>query len=186
MSTDAAFKDRIEELRTRTGSRDGTLHGQVLVDQIYAHYQHEHGEFHHPRGGEAFYLLRPLMGSYARYLEDYARTVLDDGGQRAIIDAMEDLAGKGGVGLRAPVELGDLRASGHPSVRQGERTIYDRPPHQHRLAEFELRAKSRAVMAMREILGLPVFFMSHGKIMVIPGRGPLNVIHVKRARGRAS
>jgi hypothetical protein len=176
------FSDRIAELRERTGCREGDLRGSVKVDQIYAHYQHEHREFSHPRGGHAGYLQDPLMRRYRQYLQKVADGVLDDGGVAGMAGSMEDLAGEGGVGGNAPVELGDLRGSGHPMVSRGEdKSIYDRPPLAPRLSAEELKAKSRAVMAMREMMGLPVFFMHEGKIMVIPGHGPLNVI---RRRGR--
>lgn len=168
--------ERLEELRDRTGCREGVLHGEVEVSQIYAHYQHEHLEFRHPRGGRAMFLGAPLLENHWQYLADIAATFLEDGGQEAMKRSMEDLAEGGGVDGNAPVELGDLRASGHPKVALGHRTIYDRPPRQHRLDEEELKAKSRAVQAMRIMLGLPVFYKLHGKIMVIPGRGSINVI----------
>lgn len=70
--------------------------------------------------------------------------MLEDGGKRALIDAMEDLAEDGGVASHAPLEFADLRASGHPSVREGEEVIYDRAPRVERLTDEELKAKTRA------------------------------------------
>jgi hypothetical protein len=58
-------------------------------------------------------------------------------------EAVEDLAESGGVASHAPLEYGDLRDSGHPSVTEGEATIYDRAPRQGRLTEDELKAKYR-------------------------------------------
>jgi hypothetical protein len=140
----AAFAERIQDLRDMTGCSEGRLTGKVIVDQRYAHYQHERTELHHPLGGGPFYLRDPLLESFTRYLQRYADEVLDDGGHRAMADAMEDLAGDGGVAVRAPHEFDDLRRSGHPSVTLGEdHVIYDRPPLQHRLAPWELRIKSR-------------------------------------------
>jgi hypothetical protein len=138
-----AFAERVEHLRDLTGSRERTLRGSVTVDQVYAHYQHEHLEFRHPRGGEAKFLERPLMDNYRLYLQDYARSVLDesDGGLRSVERSMEHLSDM--VELRAPREFFDLARSGHPQVELGGRSIYDRQPHVHRLTEAELRIKSR-------------------------------------------
>jgi hypothetical protein len=135
------FAEQMAELRRKTGSREGRLRGTVTVDQRYAHYQHEHLEFAHPRGGRAQYLSGPLFESFRDYLADYGRDVLHDGGQRAMVRSMEDLSGQ--VESEAPREFGDLRLSGHPEVRQGVRTVYDRPPRQHRLTDSELAEKSR-------------------------------------------
>jgi hypothetical protein len=144
--TGPTFEQRLDVLREMTGCREGKITGQVTVDQVYAHFQHERTELHHPRGGGPFFLRDPLLENYQEYLERYARQVLveDDGGQRAMADAMEDLAGDGGAGSRAPLDFGDLRRSGHPTVTLGDdHVIYDRAPDQHRLATWELRLKSR-------------------------------------------
>lgn len=161
------FSERIDALRTMTG-RGQRLQGSVVVDQVYAKYQHERVELHHPRGGSAKYLERPLMGHYRDYLSDYAKTVLHDGGQPAMKRSMEHLSDQ--VELTAPVEWNDLRKSGHPSVEQGGRTIYDRAPKAARLTAEELKAKSRAILRMRLAEGLTVYFMRGGKVMRIPGK----------------
>ena len=138
------------------------------MNQVYAHYQSERLDLVHPRGGGPKYLTRPLMDGYRDYLTDYARTVLHDGGQPAMKRSMEHLSDQ--VELTAPREWGDLRKSGHPQVTQGGRTLYDRPPKAARLTKQELAAKSRAILRMRLAAGLTVYFMRHGKVMVIPGR----------------
>lgn len=153
------------------------LEGSVTCDQIYAHFQHERTELHHPRGGGPFYLQKPLMDHYRDYLSDYAGTVLHDGGQPAMKRSVEHLSDQ--VEITAPREWGDLRSSGHPAVEQGGRTIYDRAPKAARLTKEELRAKSRAIMRMRIAEGLTVYFMRRGKVMVIPGR---NEAHGLRGR----
>jgi hypothetical protein len=160
------FTDRISELRRMIGS--DRLTGTVTVDQVYAHYQHEHMEFHHPRGGTAKYLEQPLYAHYRDYLTDYADTVLHDGGQPAMKRSVEHLSDE--VELTAPREWGDLRKSGHPRVTAGERTVYDRPPKAGRLTEEELRVKSRAILRQRLAEGLTVYFMRGGKVMRIPGK----------------
>lgn len=136
----ATFHERMAVLRAMTGE---TLRGEVIVDQIYAHYQHERLDLRHPRGGQALYLQAPLYANFRAYLAAVARGILEDGGWRAMSAAMEDLAGPGGVATYAPVEFGFLRHSGHPRVLYGEHPVYDRPPEAHRLSREELRALNR-------------------------------------------
>ena len=75
------------------------------------------------------------------YLANYARTVLDDGGRKAMAQNMENLSDQ--VKFHAPVEFNHLRRSGHPVVTLGGATVYDREPEVHRLTEAELRALNR-------------------------------------------
>ena len=159
--TTGTFHERIAELRARTGCDEGFLTGEVIVDQVYAHYQHEHLEFRHPRGGIAKYLEVPLMLNFPRYFADVARGYLDDGGHRAMEHSMEDLAENGGVAVFAPVEFDDLRRSGHPRVWLGIRMIYDRQPRQHRLTEEELRIKNRLRKLPPEIIGYIWWHVMH-------------------------
>jgi len=144
---------RIRELRDRIGTSYGKITGEVIVDQVYAHYQHERLDLNHPRGGGPLYLTLPLLMNHGDYLGNYADTVLDDGGHKAMQDAMEDLAGSGGVETYAPWEFYDLRRSGHPLVRLGWRTIYDRAPRQHRLSPAELRIKARLRKLPPQLIG---------------------------------
>lgn len=137
----STFPERTRELRERTGYDHGWLRGSVTVDQVYAHFQHERLDLHHPRGGRARYLASPLEHNAHGYLSDIADSYLDDGGREAMVRAMEDLSGQ--VETQAPVEFWDLRRSGHPQVTQGGRTVYDRPPLVRRLTEAELKIKSR-------------------------------------------
>jgi len=173
----AAFAERIAQLREMTGSREGHLRGTVVVDQVYAHFQHEHLELHHPRGGMAKFLQRPLMANYRDYLDDYARSVLRDGGHAAMRRSVEHLSGQ--VEITAPREWGDLLKSGHPQVHLGEHEIYDRSPKVHRLTKEELRIKSRAILRARLAAGLTVYFMRRGKVVRIPGK---NEPHALRGR----
>ena len=168
------FTERIDELRHMIGAE---LTGTCVVDQIYAHRQHEELSWRHPRGGEAKFLQRPLMDHYRSYLGDYARTVLDDGGQGAMRRSMEHLSDQ--VEIHAPREWGDLRLSGHPQVTRDGETVYDRAPKAARLSREELRAKSRALLRMRLAEGLTVYFMRRGKVIRIPGR---NEPHALRGR----
>lgn len=135
------------------------LRGQVTVDQVYAHYQHEHLEFRHPRGGQAMYLQAPLYEHFREYLDEYARTVLQDGGQPSMGRSMEHLSDE--VETHAPREFGDLMRSGHPEVYQGERQIYDRPPKQHRLTPQELKIKDRLRKLPPELIGYIWWHVMH-------------------------
>jgi hypothetical protein len=101
-------------------------------------------------------------------LQAYAATVLRDGGQQSVIDSMEHLSGE--VERLAPVEFGDLRASGHPSVTDDGHVIYDRAPRQHRLTEAELAAKGEALEALEALTDIGKW---HGSIAA----GPTNIIH---------
>jgi hypothetical protein len=134
------FATRIDVLRrqVRSGER---LRGSVVIDQVYAHYQHERLDLRHPRGGGPMYLTRPLFEHYGDYLASIARTYLDDGGQREMARCMEHLSDA--AELSAPWEFGDLIHSGHPQVHVGHELVYDRPPKRHRLTEAELRRKAR-------------------------------------------
>ena len=125
----------------------------VVVDQVYAHYQHERMDLRHPRGGGAKYLERPLYDHYDEYLREYANQVLNagDGGLRAMKNAAEHLSDE--VETSAPREFGDLLRSGHPSVTQGGLVKYDRAPKQHRLSDGELRAKARLRKLPPELIG---------------------------------
>lgn len=158
MSTDS-FHDRMTELIDRIG--DGELIGTVVVDQIYAKIQHEDLTFDHENGGQAKYLTQPLFEKRDIYFGDVAATILDDGGVAGMIESTEDLATLGGVMKYAPVEWGDLRRSGHPSVLSGLDLVYDRPPLARRLTEAELKAKSRLSRPPGPLLGYIWWHVEH-------------------------
>jgi hypothetical protein len=155
---ESTYKERLAELKKLTGA-PAALEGTVTVDQVYAHYQHEHLEFRHPRGGSAMYLTKPLMDRYQDYLREVAKTMLTDGGMSGMKHAVEDLSDQ--VELTAPVEFADLRRSGHPQITQGGSTKYDRQPKVHRLTEAELRAKARLRKLPPEILGYIWWHVMH-------------------------
>ena len=117
------------------------------------------------------------MDHYRDYISDYARTVLEDGGQPAMERTARDLVDQ--VEMHAPREWGDLMKSGHGQVTQDGRTLYDRPPKAARLTKAELKAKSRAILRARLAAGLSVYFMKNGKVMRIPGK---NEAHALRGR----
>ena len=135
------FDDRMAALSAEVG--DGSLVGNVEVDQIYAHFQHEGLDLNHPRGGQAKYLEAPLYEKADEFMERLARAVLD--GEGALPDAMIDNvdALSDEVERLAPLDLNNLRRSAHPTVTSAGSTIYDRAPAVPRLTEDELRALHR-------------------------------------------
>lgn len=130
---------------------DGELTGELIVDQVYAKIQHENLAYDHENGGQAKYLETPLYLSVDEYMSILAASLLTDGIRIGMAQCMEDLASK--VEVFAPVEFGDLRRSGHPLVYDKGELVYDRPPHQHRLSEAELRAKARLIPMPPELIG---------------------------------
>ncbi|MGH3503714.1 MAG: hypothetical protein ACRDQA_22890 [Nocardioidaceae bacterium] len=133
------FFRRVNDLLAETPKE--SIKGVVKVDQVYAHYQHAHPEFRHPDGGKAFYLRDPLFHNVDDYLDRLGDSALDadEGLGDAMIENMEGLSRE--VFEQAPMEFGDLRASGHPSVEVDGQTVYDRPPNTARLTEEDLKAK---------------------------------------------
>ena len=132
------FDKRMRELSERVG--EGNLTGTVEVDQVYARYQHEGLDLNHPEGGQAKYLEAPLYADHNGMLERLAGNVLEGDLEGAMIDNMEGLSNR--VYELAPFEFGDLKASGHPKVTNGDEVAYDRPPNIHRLTPLELEAKA--------------------------------------------
>jgi hypothetical protein len=137
------FDKRTRYLEAQIGS--GNLIGEVIVDQVYAQYQHEDYTLRHPRGGSAGFLTRPLFEHGPRYMEQLARATVDREGshlKEAMIRVVEDLSDQ--VEVEAPWEFRNLQRSGHPIVRDDERVIYDRPPKVPRLTELQLSTEERA------------------------------------------
>lgn len=138
---DGSFFADTEALEARVGH--GILEGSVTVDQVYALYQHEGADFNHPRGGEAFYLHRPLLEESDAMLGAFSAVI--DGGATAdsvMIADMEDLADA--IPVRAPVEFNVLRQSASPEVSDNGVEVYHRPPAMPRLSQAELNAIRKA------------------------------------------
>lgn len=134
------FGARMDDLIASVG--EGKLTGRVVVDQVYAKYQHERMDLQHPRGGQAKYLTTPLMAKFRDYYKDLAGEVLHGSLKASMIKSMEDLAAKQ-VFDYAPREFEDLRESGHPIVNDDGFDVYDRAPLVHRLTAGELKVKDR-------------------------------------------
>lgn len=135
------FGARLDELIESVG--DGELTGSVVVDQVYAKYQHERMDLKHPQGGQAKYLSAALLDKHRDYVQQLADNVLHGSLQQAMEVVVEDLAAKQ-VFDKAPREFQDLRQSGHPRVLNGDMIVYDRAPLVHRLTAQELKAKDKA------------------------------------------
>lgn len=145
----STFFDRIKELKERVPKHSVTA--ALEVDQVYAHYQHEAISYdHNPttpsgtltyhNGGGAKYLERPWLEAAEHDMKRLADGLLEEHG---LLDAAIEIAEDGSrmVLVNAPVEFGDLRESGHPTVEVDGVKVYDRPPVVGRLSEAELKAK---------------------------------------------
>lgn len=119
----------------------GHLVGRVVVDQVYAKYQHERLDLKHPRGGGPKYLEGPLFAHYREYLERLAKAVLEGELERTMMDCMEAL--NGSMSAAAPIDHNNLRRSGSPRVTSDGKLVAYRRPQQRRLSEQELRALRR-------------------------------------------
>jgi hypothetical protein len=134
------FRERIDELIGFVGP--GLLSGVVSVDQVYAKYQHERMDLHHPRGGKARYLADPLVQNYARYLGEIANHALEeDGCRRGMYDSMTHLVNASAA--ETPVEFVNLIRSQAIEVRDNGAVWRSRPAYQHRLSEQELKDERR-------------------------------------------
>lgn len=145
-----SFGEQLDRLAEQVGH--GTLEGSLVVDQVYAAPQ-ERGFWetgpnagvlirNHPIGGQEHFLSEPVDVNRDDYTRKLADGALDERGlYEAMVDNMEHLSAQ--VGFLAPVQFGDLRRSGHPTVTDDGALTYDRPPGVERLSAEELRAKAR-------------------------------------------
>jgi hypothetical protein len=138
----STFFARIAHLREQVGH--GEITGRLVVDQVYAHYQHEGTELRHPRGGQSHFLRDPMFETVDRHMEETARRTITPEGSE-LRGAMEDWteALSTDVETHAPREFGDLERSGQPIVTDDGVEVYHREPKQRRLTEQELQAKGR-------------------------------------------
>jgi len=119
----------------------GDVVGSVVVDQVYARYQHERMDLKHPNGGQAKFLSGPLLNDAGKYLQKLAGNVLHGSLNAAMAECMESLSLS--VWEKAPRDFWDLRQSGNPRVHVGAAEVYNRPPIVPRLTEAQLREKAR-------------------------------------------
>lgn len=128
-----------QKLRDHVGK--GHLKGKVVVNQVYARYQHERMDLRHPRGGYPKYLWLALTIGKDQMLEDLAKSVLETGPVAGMKKAMENQDKK--LHRYAPVDFSNLRNSGNPQVYDEGSKVYDRPARQPRLSEAQLKALRR-------------------------------------------
>ena len=121
----------------------GNLIIKIVVDQIYAKYQHESLDLKHPRGGGGKFVTRTLFTEYRGIYRGLARDALRPRGLVSAATVGAEKLSKG-VYKNAPHEFNDLRNSGHPTVKDAGRIVYDRPPVVKRLTQSQLKAKDRA------------------------------------------
>lgn len=120
---------------------EGSLTGKLVVDQVYAKYQHQRTDLVHPRGGGPGFLRDPFLASYQDYLARVARAFLDGDPEQEMAQCMEALNTR--VSAATPILFNNLRRSGNPQVFSRGRKVYDRKPWQRRLSKTELRQQRR-------------------------------------------
>ena len=126
----------IPELQRRVG--EGTLRGLVVLDQVYAKYQHERMDLRHPRGGQAKFMELTIAIRSSVWMGWLAEATLDGDLVRVMADCMEDLDDM--MKVLIPTELGVLKNSGNPRVLDEFRMVYNRPARWRRLTDSELNA----------------------------------------------
>ena len=129
-------REGVRRLQDLVGT--GKLRGVLRVDQVYAKYQHERLDLHHPRGGGAKYLQRPLYEHHQQWLQWLARSVLDGELEETMARCMESF--NSAMSRTTPIQFNNLRRSGNPRVYSNGRLVYNRTPHQRRLSARELQA----------------------------------------------
>lgn len=138
-----------DKLRDKVGQ--GHLKGKLVVDQVYARYQHERMDLKHPRGGYPKYLWLALTIGRDQMLEGLAKSVLETGPIEGMKHAMEEQDKK--LHRFAPVDHNNLRDSGNPQVWDDGSKVYDRPARQPRMTEAQLKAQRRRGGALGSGLG---------------------------------
>lgn len=133
------------------GMTPADMVGSLKVDQIYARAQHESTwvtgpnagvRIHnHPGGGGPKYLEAPFFANYAEWMQTLAHSVLHEGLGEGMAKVVEGIDRR--MRPLVPRLHGYLSLSGHPTVKLGARTVYDRPPRIHRLSEAELKTIAR-------------------------------------------
>lgn len=130
------FLDRTRMLMDNIGG--GRLVGSIILDQVYAKYQHERVDLAHPRGGGPKYLTHALESGAPPALAALARAVLRGDLNIAMSRQMENIAKR--IPALAPTEFGDLDKSAHVRVIDRGAVVYDRPG-KPRLSEAQIEAK---------------------------------------------
>ena len=124
----STFEQGFQDLQRTVGFNE--LKGHEVVDQHYALDQHERMDYEHPRGGGPKYLSGPFLAEAPAALQAIAQTILEDGGEKAMIAFLETVSSR--LDPAAPIDEDPnairLRRSGQPIVVSDGKTIYHRPP----------------------------------------------------------
>lgn len=133
-----SFVQRIAILRDNVGG--GSLVGSIVIDQVYARYQHER-HLHHPRGGRSKFLTTGLTTTGPRAFQTMANQVLRGSLNIAMARGTENVVKA--VRALEPREFGDMANSATVKVTDRGRVVYTRRG-MPRLSEAQIRAKRRA------------------------------------------
>lgn len=115
------FVQRIAVLRDNVGG--GRLVGSIVIDQIYARYQHER-HLHHPRGGRSKFLTTGLVETGPRAFQTMANQVLRGSLNIAMARGTENVVKT--VRAYEPKEFGTMANSATVRVTDRGRVVYYR------------------------------------------------------------
>jgi hypothetical protein len=121
---------------------DKEMEGKLVVDQVYAKFQHESLDLQHPTGGAKF-LTKALLTEYRSVFRGLARDAYRPLGLASAMAAGMERVNKT-MSKNAPRMHRDLRNSGAPSVKDRGRFVYKRAPVVPRLSKSQLKARDRA------------------------------------------
>jgi hypothetical protein len=99
-----------------------TVRAEISFNTVYAAYQHEHVELHHPRGGNAKYLEGPVKqysGMMAEYISARVRTALSTGRPRDGEGAAEMIARETEEAVGAFAEIVGGQAVAEAPIKEG-------------------------------------------------------------------
>jgi hypothetical protein len=119
------FDRRMAHLEREVGW--GKITAKCVVNQPYAQNQHQTDHFRHTNG-RSHYLGGPLLEHAFELIEGLARAAITPLGtdiHGEMVDIAETMSRY--VWENAPKDTGRLSMSGHPSVSDNGRLIYDRP-----------------------------------------------------------
>jgi hypothetical protein len=130
------FRQRTAMLMDNVGG--GKLIGSIVIDQVYARYQHEKTNLRHPRGGGRKFLTTALFDEATIGLNSLARSALRGDLNITMTRVTEHIAAR--AERQAPRELGDLARSATVTTIDRGRIVYRRKG-EPRLTEAQINAK---------------------------------------------
>jgi hypothetical protein len=118
----------------------GKLVGHIVIDQVYARYQHERAYLKHPHGGGSKFLTRALVDEGPRGLQSLATATLR-GDQNIVMSRVTERIVARAVRLE-PKDMGDLAKSATVTTIDRGRIVYRRRG-EGRLTDKQIEAKRR-------------------------------------------